>query len=423
MTINYEAPPAASAVVAADAAVAAASAVDVGEGAPPRTPESNRKRVKGSWLDYCTTPTAFPHRWEDFSSPLVKNSTATKIPWYSVTYEKIRDEISSAKKLRRLSFENNGLPVTNETRDPGAGDNPASGLSSGAGEARILALEQEMRLMKHEMIEMKRVLDSRHFATNMALARDREELDYLGNKNKEHRIFVTGISSDTDPPRDKIKKVDWIRHVVTSLFDMLKPGVQRNIKGIWQKPGPGGLPAAEVIMVSSELAMEIRTNFATKKKQGIDFGEIFLQNVVTVATKVRIAIMQAIVDKFKTDNLVMYVRHFSSRPILLIKKLDGANVEETGLTFVDAIKRFGRELKSDDLDTAYSRAGRSFTGQMPQTFVVLHESLTDTRVNAARVKLVKRKEAAVEELKKRNETKSGAGLKFRSGFGSGRKEK
>ena len=37
-------------------------------------------------------------------------------------------------------------------------------------------------------------------------------------------------------------------------------------------------------MVSSELAMELRMNFAMKKKEGTDFGEIFLQNVVTVAT-------------------------------------------------------------------------------------------------------------------------------------------
>ena len=137
--------------------------------------------------------------------------------------------------------------------------------------------------------------------------------------------------------------------------------------------------------------------------------------------------MQAIVDKFKTDNIAMYVRHFSSRPILLIKKSDGADVEESGLTFVDALKRFGRDLKSEDLDLAYSRAGRSFIGQMPQTFVVLHESLTDARVNAARVKSVKKKEAAVEKLNRRNEagsgSGSGAGLKFRSGFGSGVKAK
>ena len=227
--------------------------------------------------------------------------------------------------------------------------------------------------------------------------------------------MVTGISSDSEPPNDKIKKVEWIRTVVTSLFGMLKPGIQKNIKGIWQKPGLGGLPSAEVIMDSSELAMEIRTSFSTKKKQGIDFGEIFLQNVVTIATKVRVAIMQAIVEKFKSEDMAMYVRNFSSRPTLLIKKKEGHEVEEMGLTFVDALKRFGRDLKAEDLDLAYSRAGRSFVGQMPQTFVVLHESLTDARVNAARIKSVKRKEAAAEELKKHKETGPGSVLKFKAG--------
>ena len=133
----------------------------------------------------------------------------------------------------------------------------------------------------------------------MALARDREELDYIANKNKENRIYVTGISSNTLPPKDKFGKLAWIRQVTTSLISMLNPGIETKIKGIYQKTGPGGLPAAEVVMETSNQAMEIRKNFAIKKKEGIDFKEIFLQNFATIATKVRIAILQAIVGRHK----------------------------------------------------------------------------------------------------------------------------
>ena len=359
--------------------------------------------------------------------PLVKNVTTAerkKRPWYADPSAGGSDVASSASKTTRVTFEATDSTIPN-------------GTDIQVGESRVLALEQEVRMMRHEMIEMKRVLDSRNLATNMALARDREELDYLANRNKEHRILITGISCDTEPPEERTAKGVWIRQVVTKLLGMLKPGIQKSIKGIWQKPPLGGRPAAEVVMESSELAMEIRINFAKKKKQGIDFGDIFLQNVVTIATKVRVAVMQAIVDKFKTEDLLMNVRNFTSRPTLLIKKKQGEEVEEIGLTYVDAMKRFGRDLKAEDLDLAYSRAGNSFNGQMAQTFVVMHESFTDAKVNAARIRSLKRKEAAAAaavaaaavsvaaaveaEVKKREETVSGSGRKFKSGFGSGAK--
>jgi hypothetical protein len=48
------------------------------------------------------------------------------------------------------------------------------------------------------------------------------------------------------------------------------------------------------------------------------------------------------------------------------------------LTFAEALTRFGRDLKEEDLQDTYSRAGRGFEGQLQQNFVVLHE-----RINAA----------------------------------------
>ena len=71
-----------------------------------------------------------------------------------------------------------------------------------------------MKIVKHEVIELKRVIDVRNLANNMAMARDREELDFLNNKNKEHRILVTGLSSSTAPPTDPEGKMEWIKNVI-----------------------------------------------------------------------------------------------------------------------------------------------------------------------------------------------------------------
>ena len=240
----------------------------------------------------------------------------------------------------------------------------------------------------------------------MAMARDREELDYINNRKKENKIMVTGISSNTTPPRGGTERLEWIKKVIMSLFGMLHSGSEKKIKGIYQRKGFGELPAAEVVMDSEITAWEVRKIFATKKKEGIEFNDIFLANIATTATKVRTAILEAIAKKQVTGDQGMFVKHFVSRPLLLIRTRRGMEVEEIGLTFVDALKRFGKDLQAQDLEQAYARAGKSFAGQMQQTFVVLHESMTQARLNAQMVK----------EKKKDEKT-----AKFKSVFGSGAK--
>ena len=95
---------------------------------------------------------------------------------------------------------------------------------------------------------------------------------------------------------------------------------------------------------------------------------------------------------------------------------------EVGLTFVDALKRFGKDLRAEDLEQAYTRAGTSFAGQMQQTFVVLHETITQGRMNAQKVRESKLKMEVAKSLKRKSEAgRSDTSSGFRSGFGSGAK--
>jgi hypothetical protein len=43
-------------------------------------------------------------------------------------------------------------------------------------------------------------------------------------------------------------------------------------------------------------------------------------------------------------------------------------------TFIDAVKQFGSRLKTEDLLEAYAKAGKAFSGQLEQNFVVLKEA-------------------------------------------------
>ena len=77
-----------------------------------------------------------------------------------------------------------------------------------------------------------------------------------------------------------------------------------------------------------------------------------------------------------SDKTKMYVSSFNSRPVLHVNDLpDGPS---RALTFSDVIDKYGRYIKQKFLEAALRRVGRSFVGQLAQTFVVLsdlHEPL------------------------------------------------
>ena len=131
------------------------------------------------------------------------------------------------------------------------------------------------------------------------------------------------------------------------------------------------LPAAEVIYDTPETARLVRRGFVEKKKAGMDFKKIFMCNIVTLATRVRIELMQAIVRQFATSDLKMFVKQFVARPVIVFRK--NRNKAEYALTFADAIVRYGSDLEIANLAQAYSRSGRAFHGQLEQTFVILNE--------------------------------------------------
>ena len=130
------------------------------------------------------------------------------------------------------------------------------------------------------------------------------------------------------------------------------------------------IPMAEVRFETKEIVSKVLKMFVEKRKAGQDFGRVYMANCVTLATRVRVDLMKAIAKQFGgKDDQEMYVGALTSRPILRIKNVKSQKTRI--LTFTDSISRFGKKLDLEDLDEAYRRAGRAFTGQMEQNFVVL----------------------------------------------------
>lgn len=137
--------------------------------------------------------------------------------------------------------------------------------------------------------------------------------------------------------------------------------------------GKNNIPLAEVRMDSGDLALKLRKQFAAKKKAGQDFGSTYLVNSVTLGTRVRIEILKAMAKCFASEQEIMYVSAFSSRPLLHVRPKETGS-RTRAFTFADALSRYGRQLRQGDLGEAYRRAGAAFRGQLQQNFVVLHDS-------------------------------------------------
>ena len=85
--------------------------------------------------------------------------------------------------------------------------------------------------------------------------------------------------------------------------------------------------------------------------------------------------MKAMATRFAGEREVMYVSAFSSRPLLNVRQKE-AGGRSMAYTFADALAKYGKQLKQEDLGAAYRKAGTAFKGQMQQNFVVLHDTCT-----------------------------------------------
>ena len=243
----------------------------------------------------------------------------------------------------------------------GAGPGPAQVISGISG-------------LRAEVVELKEDIMQRRVNDSLVSARLREEMDAMINSKKEDKIILTGMTNTVAMPTEQEEKIKWMREMVGAILNRIVPDSAEKITFI--KMGRNNnreIPLAEVKMESRELAMEIRKKYAAKRRDGEDFGKLFLANSVTLGTRVRVDILKAMANKFTTPDLTIQVSNFVARPVLQLRRPDKSGF---ALTFSDALVRYGGKLEEEDLTAAYKRAGKAFEGQLQQNFGVLHDTPT-----------------------------------------------
>jgi hypothetical protein len=223
--------------------------------------------------------------------------------------------------------------------------------------------------------KLKNQVRTRQVKDNLIFARIREEMDTTTNKQKEHRVVITGITSSVAPLMDPGLKKEWIRDIVLDIFKSIIPDFGGEIIYMNQGKNNGRyIPLVEVKLNSVKNATLIRKTIAEKKKRGTDFGRLFIANSINLATRVRVDVLKALARKISAQNVVAYALPFVSRPTLQVRSTDATSTEVKTFTFMDAIAKYGHLLKQLNLGEAYRRAGSFFRGQLEQQFMVLKET-------------------------------------------------
>ena len=235
-----------------------------------------------------------------------------------------------------------------------------------APEDRIGRVEANMQHMQGD------IMARRHF-DSLVTARLIEVQDTELNKAREDRIVINGLTNAIPMPLAADEKTKWLHEMIDPIVNMIVPESSGMIMFINQGGNKDrGIPLCEVKFKNKDVAIKIRKSFAEQKKGGKDFGKIGIYNSVSLGTRVRIEILWAMAKKIQNDKETATVLGYSSRPTLQIKDKTGKR-RPLSLGFADALGRYGKGLREDDLVSAYRKAGTAFGGQLQQNFVVLHD--------------------------------------------------
>jgi hypothetical protein len=113
-----------------------------------------------------------------------------------------------------------------------------------------------------------------------------------------------------------------------------------------------------------------------------ELKNVYLSNVTTLTTKVRVDLLRALADRIRGDqehkNRHVFVSAFVSTPQLHINPSSTKGSANTGFrgstfSFSEAVEHFGSRLTIEDKFWAYRRVNRGFRGQLEALFVCLSE--------------------------------------------------
>ena len=239
-------------------------------------------------------------------------------------------------------------------------------------EDRVMVLEQDHRRLNRDV--------------ELRTAYDAELHDYHENAGNEAFLMITGcpkiIGETTRDWQVKAKK-----DVALVLKELMGRDVPIEYISNATGPRPDAPVRYNVKLFSTEVSKEIRDKFGSFFGSGRDerptvFKPYEIRNLVTQATRVRIAILQVIGRRYRESNpgaKVQIISH-QPRPVLKITPAQGASSRKVlNFNFVEAVKKYPTNFNKTDLDFILAKVGHKQKGRLRSLFVCLSDDMMVSR--------------------------------------------
>ena len=122
---------------------------------------------------------------------------------------------------------------------------------------------------------------------------------------------------------------------------------------------PSNFPKLKIIMAGSEEAYEFRSRgYEKRREERAPWVDCYVSNELTKSTRVRIEVMKRIGDKIKNTEgkgFDLVVNKFDIKPVLMYK--EGKKIAKR-IPYVECVERWGKLLKTKDLELARKIAGK-----------------------------------------------------------------
>jgi hypothetical protein len=217
-------------------------------------------------------------------------------------------------------------------------------------------------------------------ATDVTLARMKEDMDALENENQKNVIMVRRLKAGTRIPTNKAELHETLKTIADEL--LVEVGVPTgqikfvalaytNVDATKQAARPDQVPAFKIGFKNKEDAIIFKEKASKKAKDPTQrIHKVGFAYQQCAGTRIRSSILWQIATILKAEGKDAWVNSNSNKPRLHVKSGERYPRE---YSFIDAVENYGSKIPEDDLKEVNQQAKKLFGGQCKQLFIILKD--------------------------------------------------
>ena len=208
-----------------------------------------------------------------------------------------------------------------------------------------------------------------------------EKDDFLENLGNDDHFIISGLAKI----RSGLSTKEWQVQVQQDVSGIISLIINRSpkIEVIHNQTGAKQVTSYLVKMADAKDAVEIRSKFGRFFAGGGDtrphaLKQISIGNFVTPATKVRIAVLKVMAERYRSSNpgSRAQVVGYAARPLIrLIPPQDASDRRIKTLNYIEAVRTLPINFTPEQYSTIMSRVNPKLYKSLRSLFVVLHDDL------------------------------------------------